>query len=306
MLKRGLLRHAGASRMSIKKRLAHINDLTRLAVLERLSPRQTSRISLLPVFHVEKLYNDSYHDSLCQFLEGYRALTGKRAVITCMTPHSPILAQQIKETGFSVERYWDRIEQAAENGIVGLHGHFVRAPLEQGLRPMHHAFHNLDLIRDQISCELNALRAHELVNEQLLIYSGGWWFMTPGLRDILAQLGFHWDYSLSSSRFNISPGSAVVQMQATSASGSYSDQNGQQPIRSAIAVSGLARGGRPYQAISKIMAEVPSRTSSTTYVSLYSHDYDLELEAAMQMTKRFCEAGFYFHEPTPAIRSTIQ
>jgi len=292
--------------MSIKKRMAHANDLARLAVLERLSPKQAGRISLLPVFHVEKLYNDSYYDSLCQFLQGYRALTGKRAVITCMTPHSPILAQQIKEAGFSVEHYWDRIAQAAENGIVGLHGHFVRAPLEQGLRPMHHAFHDLNLIRDQITCELDALRAHDLVDEQLLIYSGGWWFMTPGLRDILAELGFKWDYSLSSSRFNISPGSAAIQMKAASGADSASGHNAQSAIRSDIAVSGLARGGRPYQAIGKIMAEVRSGASSTTHVSLYSHDYDLELEPAMQMTDRFCKAGFCFHEPTPTINSALQ
>ncbi|MFK7941669.1 MAG: hypothetical protein AB8B85_01965 [Paracoccaceae bacterium] len=275
--------------MFIKRKLAHLHDCTRLALLRR---DRASRISLLPVFHVEKLYDDAHHHALCSFLRGYRELTGKRAVITCMTPLSPILAQQMQDAGFSAHRYWDRIAEAAENGIVGLHGHFLRTSLDQGLRPMHYAFHDLDLIRDQIGCELEALRAYGLLEEDRLIYSGGWWFITLGLRNVLAEFGFHWDYSLSSSPFNISAGSAEVDSQAEPETASDGHR-----IRSAIAVSGLARAGRPFQAIGKILAEAPTVTASETRLSLYSHDYDLHLAPALQMTEHFCQAGFAFHEP---------
>ncbi len=275
--------------MSIRRRLAHLHNRTRLALMGRA---RASRISLVPVFHVEKLYNDAYHGALCSFLKGYRDMTGKRAVITCMTPLSPILEAQMQEAGFSAERYWARIAEAAENGIVGLHGHFVRAPLENGLRPMHHAFHDLDVICDQIGRELEALRAHGLIENDRLIYSGGWWFITPGFRDVLTDFGFHWDYSLSSSAFNVSPGSAAITARVGSERASLSP-----PIRSATAVSGLARPGRPYQAIGKILAERPAEASSEQRLSLYSHDYDLSLRPALQMTERFCRAGFSFHEP---------
>lgn len=277
--------------MSIKRRLAHLHDRTRLALMGRA---RASRISLVPVFHVEKLYNDAYHEALCSFLKGYRDMTGKRAVITCMTPLSPILAAQMQEVGFSAARYWERIAKAAENGIVGLHGHFLRAPLDQGLQPMHHAFHDLDVIRDQIGRELEALRVHGLVDEDRLIYSAGWWFMTPGLRRVLAEFGFHWDYSLSSSLYNISPGSLAVERQEQSGYASSGHQ-----IRSDTAVSGLARAGRPFQAIGKILAEPSAEVASTKRLSLYSHDYDLHLTPALQMTERFCKAGFGFHEPEP-------
>lgn len=289
--------------MSIKRRLAHIHDSTRLALMDHLTPKRASRISLLPVFHVEQLYNDTYHETLCTFLKRYRTLTGKRAVITCMTPLSPILAHKMVEVGFPADRYWERIAEAGENGIVGLHGHFVRAAMDRGLRPMHHAYHDLDHIREQIGLELDALRAHGLVNEQRLIYSAGWWFITPGLRDVLADFGFHWDYSLSSSRFNISPGSAAIQRHTDprTVPCERADHHREHTIRSATAVSGLARAGRPFQAISKILAEAPPQASYMTRLSLYSHDYDLELLSALQMIERFCLAGFGFHEPEAGV-----
>ncbi|ATI44025.1 hypothetical protein CBW24_17945 (plasmid) [Pacificitalea manganoxidans] len=248
----------------------------------------------MPVFHVEKLYNDAYHKALRSFLKGYRDMTGKRAVITCMTPLSPILAAQMQEASFSTKRYWDRIAEAAENGIVGLHGHFLRTTVDQGLRPMHHAFHDLDVIRGQIGQELDALRLHGHMDEDRMIYSGGWWFMTPGLRGVLSEFGFHWDYSLSSSRYNISPGSIAVERQEQSGNASGGHQ-----IRSDTAVSGLARPGRPFQAIGKLLAEPSAEIASTKRVSLYSHDYDLNLAPALHMIERFCKAGFGFHEPEP-------
>ena len=58
--------------MSIKRRLAHLHDRTRLALMGR---NRANRISLVPVFHVEKLYNDAYHEALCSFLKGYRDMT---------------------------------------------------------------------------------------------------------------------------------------------------------------------------------------------------------------------------------------
>ncbi len=282
--------------MSIKSTIAHRLDQTHLAFLGG----KARRIALTPVFHVEQLFNDTYFQDLRAFLKGYRAITSKRAVVTCMTPHSPILAFQMKQANFGQEQYWERIAEVGEDGIVGLHGHFVRAPLENespiSMRPMHYSFHNLKVVDDQIRQELEGLRRYGLVKDELLIYSAGWWFMTPQLRSLLARFGFQWDYSLSSSFFNMSPGSAMVETCVTR-EGLRSQIIDGHEIRSATAVCGIARRDRPYNALGKLLAEAHSQGGEKVVLSLYAHDFDLNKTAALRMTERFCQAGFHFHEP---------
>ena len=282
--------------MSIKSTIAHGLDQTRLAFLGD----KARQIALTPVFHVEQLFNDTYYHNLSAFLKGYRALTSKRAVVTCMTPHSPILAFQMRQADFGQEQYWERIAEIGQDGIVGLHGHFVRAPLENSspmsVRPMHYAFHNLKVVEDQISQELEDLHRYGLVKDELLIYSAGWWFMTPQLRKILAQFKFQWDYSLSSSPYNISPGASMVETRVTD-EGLCSQTIGGHEIRSATAVCGIAHHNRPFNAVGKLLAEARRQGGKKAVLSLYAHDFDLNLAAGLRMTERFCQAGFNFCEP---------
>lgn len=287
--------------MSFKATLAHGLDRAQLSFFERARPNDCQNIALTPVFHVEQLFIDRYFENMRRFLHGYRALTQRAAVLTCMTPHSPILAHQLEQSGIAADRYWDRLQTLAEDGIVGLHGHFLRAPMKDpkgaSVKPMHCAFHDMQAVEEQIALELDALRGRDLVKDDLLIYSAGWWFITPALRRILARKGFGWDYSLSSSIFNISPGSAAIETQVAP-SGLRVQTIENRQIRSATAVCGIARKDRPFKAISKVMAEAKHQGGANAVLSLYAHDFDLDPDAALRMTERFCAAGFQFAEPT--------
>ena len=277
--------------MSIKFKIANQIDAFMLGWVGK----QNGTISLTPVFHVEKLYNDSYFSNLLDFCQGYTAQTGARAVLTCMTPHSPILARELSVTGCDPNAYWDRIAALKEHGIIGLHGHFVRGFIGSQPIPMHCSFYDMNKIKDQIIIEQDALHSRHLTDPDTLIYSGGWWFTVPSLGAFLASRGFRWDYSLSSSKFNRSPGSDALI--TSEDAGVIVQKFGDRVIKSAIAVSSIAKPSRPYHAATKIWAQRRTQGQGDITLSLYSHDYDLNVDPALRFVDRALATGVSFAEP---------
>jgi hypothetical protein len=256
---------------------------------------RASQITLTPVFHVEQLYVDAYFLDLLNFCQTFGQLTDSRAVLTCMTPHSPILARGMAEAGFEAERYWDRIAQLSDHGIIGLHGHFVRSFDGDQPRPMHCCFYDLDQVKRQIDTELGALSSRGLIGEKNRVYSAGWWFTSRPLRAFLAERGFSWDYSISSSAFNRSQGSDSLPL--AEADGMLVQRLGEVVLRSPVAVSGLSKKHRPFHAASKIWRQDRCQTGETLVASLYSHDYDLHLPSALAFTELALRFGLTFSEP---------
>ena len=277
--------------MSIKLKIAHQIDGF---MLDRLG-KQDGIISLTPVFHVERLYNDSYFSNLLEFCQGYKARSGMRAVLTCMTPHSPILARDLLLNGFDPAAYWDRIGALKEHGLIGLHGHFIRGFDGNQPIPMHCSFYDMNKIRDQIITEQDALHSRHLTDPDTLIYSGGWWFTSAPLRAFLVSRGFRWDYSLSSSPFNRSPGSDALI--TSEGAGVIVQTFGDRIIKSAIAVSSIAKPSRPYHAATKIWAQRKRQRQGDITLSLYSHDYDLNVDPALHFVDRALATGLSFAEP---------
>ena len=281
-------------KMSIRARLGHLYDTVVLNGWIGALPFDS--ISLTPVFHVEKLHIDPFFEELKSFLGEFRELTGVRAVVTCMTPLSPILKSDLQEYGFDANEYWLRIGHLSQHGVVGLHGHFVREINDQRAVPMHCSFFDTAAIKRQLTDELDALWARGLVNEDLLVYSGGWWFMSPEMRKILVQLGFKWDYSISSSPYNVSQGSRSLP--TVFRDGLREQTNLTRSIFSAVAVSSISNANRPYHSIGKIVAECSQYPEGSGAVSLYSHDYDLDRASALAMVRHYLRKGFSFVEPS--------
>lgn len=282
--------------MSIKPAVARASDETTIRLLAFSKPKSVSTIKISPAFHVEKLYDNENFENLLNFCREFHKMTKVRAVLTCMTPHSPILAREIEGSNLSVEDYWSRIETLKEFGVIGLHGHFVRGFIKHTPIPMHCYYNDLDAIKKQIDEELEALRSRNLIDNKIRVYSGGWWFTSQALRTHLVERGFSWDYSISSSDYNRSQGSGSLSL--TEVDGCLVQHFGKYSLRSPVAISGISKKSRPYHALAKILRYQRARKTGALHASLYSHDYDLELRSSIKFVERALDMGIHFFEPT--------
>ena len=281
--------------MRIKLAVARFVDKVLMVLF--LSKFRLSKKTLMitPVFHVEKLYNDEFYNQLLSFSKKFYELTGSRAVMTCITPCSPLLASEIAESGMGVEEYWNRMMMLSEYSIIGLHGHYINPKGYQKIYPMHASFRDDEVIKKQIHEEVGELKRRGLISEGGNIYSGGWWFTSEALREFLSSLGFVWDYSISSSRFNKITGGAGISYSHVSPclASTYDGRK----LYSPLAVSGISQKGRPFSCVSKVILQMRRRKEKEVLISLYSHDYDLDKQSALQMVARLYNQGVKFVEP---------
>lgn len=276
--------------------MKNLADELLLQLLIKIKKKDNRSIYLIPVFHVEKLYIDDYFNNLLAFCKSYHSITGVRPVLTCMTPYSPILALSLKKNNFSHEVYWERIQSLKNYGIIGLHGHFVRRIENDIAHPMHSFCFDIETIKKQLEVELNSLIEKKLVEDNNLIYSGGWWFTSNSLRAFLTEIGFEWDFTLSSSQFNISQGSESLDVHEHD--GILIQKFDGKALRSPIAVSSIAAPLRPLSPIIHIIRQYRKQRDKEITLSLYSHDYDLNLEASLKFVSKMHSLGFKFIEPS--------
>lgn len=285
--------------MSIRVRASRLLDALAAARV-RLAPRERrAGVRFCPVLHVEQLDRDGCFRNLLAYLEGYREITGKRAVATVMTPLSPLTAARLATSGFDAERYAERIAEVGQFAIIGQHGHFVRPAPEGELRPMHASFFDGAAIERQIRAEAEWLISRGLMDLERKIYSAGWWFMNSWLQRTLTRLGYRYDFSLSVSRQSYSH-SAWIEYRRNGRLGQAIRFSGDAGMTGAAALSATAGAGRPLVCLRRLVAEgllPPGGRAAPTYLTFYGHDYDLPSQEAVAAAQMLAKLGFSFFEP---------
>ncbi len=263
-------------------------------------PRETrARTRFLPVLHVEHLDEDAHLGAVIAYARSYHELTGTRLLATCMTPVSPLVKARLDRTGVSPQDYTARMHQVAEHADIGLHGHFLRSTDAPDERPFHASFFDLAPIRAQIEAERDFLLAEGLMQREMMSYSAGWWFMVPALRAILPELGFRYDFSLSTSPENFSYSTLRSDLRSGRV---IADDFGEHRLFSAVALSSTGKRGRiPYYVPLMKIAALGWRQPADRFLTLYSHDYDLQVADSLAGIRDLERRGFGFFEPADLV-----
>lgn len=263
-------------------------------------PREIrARTCFLPVLHVEHLDEDAHLDAVIAYARGYRELTGRRILATCMTPLSPLVKARLDRTGVNPQDYTARMRLVAEHADIGLHGHFLRSTDTHDERPFHASFFDLTPIRAQIAAERDFLLAEGLMQRDQMSYSAGWWFMVPALRAVLPELGFRYDFSLSTSPENFSYSTLRADMRSGRV---IAEDHGAHRLFSAVALSSTGKRGRmPYYVPLVKIGALSWRQPADRFITLYSHDYDLRLADSLAGIRDLKRRGFGFFEPAELV-----
>jgi hypothetical protein len=283
--------------MSIKKSVHNLRDSFHYALLKARVASNNIRLSFTPVFHIEQLDVDEYFERMLRFTRYYSNETGKRCILTFITPASPILRNRLLREGFSLDAYGERILALAKQGIPGLHGHYIRDSNSESVEPMHHAFYDRATIVRQLATEVEWLERHNLLPSSDRYYSGGWWYSDDWLREELASHCFKWDFSLCSCVDHRIPYLAKFEVQLDAPLLIDALASGES-IYSALAISAPATRNRPlslFPQLNKVLS--PASRNKSIYFSLYSHDFDLHEAEAKEAIQAMKAANISFFEP---------
>ena len=238
-----------------------------------LRPLQGLRV--IPVLHVERLDDDGSFQNVMRFAKDYLDRTQKKAVMTVITPEAPLLKRQLANSGFSAEKYEERIRHLASISDVGLHGHFTR--LGEPNAPVHNYWSESSLVAEQLAREIAWLEERGLMRHRA--YSAGWWYLDQSVIESLQKLGFSFDFSCSSTQYGHSPVASRLNVRPGSVPFAFYGEEG--TVAYVPALSGfcgsVARSFVPRRALSYWGL---GRVAFTAGV--YSHDWDLRPEEALR------------------------
>lgn len=272
-----------------------------LRLLAGVGLRPLAGVAFIPVLHVERLHDESSFERTLGFVRRYHGETGARAVLTVITPLSPILRMELDSAAFTESDYGLRIRALAEHADIGLHGHYLRDPVGE-CRPIHNYWSIPAVVTQQVrdECEWlerNALMAHR-------VYSAGWWHLDQNVVSALRENGFVFDFSPSTARYNSSPAASASAAAGLPGIFSYPSNPG---LAAVWAVSSLGDSSQ--------VSFVPRRTLAAfpflwwrrrdAVVSLYSHDWDLNLEGAMRTVADLKRHGAGFVSLPDLIRDAV-
>lgn len=247
-----------------------------------------SNFSVLPVLHVERLYDDKAFRDVREFCSDYLATTGCRALATVITPIAPILVEELKQAGFACDDYEERIHQLASLADIGLHGHYLRsASIADG--PVHNYWNEHAVAEAQMAKEVEWLESRGLMSRRT--YSAGWWYLDDGIHGLLARNGFEFDFSASLNRFNLS--TWMLQRR-----GRKADVAGVRSPRTVLALAGICAAGScssvPRHLLRRHALDWLLRRKA--FVSLYSHDWDMNPAAARTTLRDLAALGVRFSD----------
>ncbi|MBD7988323.1 hypothetical protein H9645_09815 [Luteimonas sp. Sa2BVA3] len=245
-------------------------------------------VGFVPVLHVERLQDDDSFARVLEFCRTYEVMTSRRAISTVITPLAPILANELLSVGFSHQAYMGRIAAVAEHSDIGLHGHFLRCPVESR-RPVHNYWSDSGLVAKQMREESSWLETHGLMRTR--VYSGGWWHLNRSVVAALVANGFEFDFTPSVGRYNDSP-TARFHRRGSPNPALFEMAPG---LHGAWAVSGICGSPR--------ISAVPRRTLAAfgggvrgagRVVTLYSHDWDMDVPSAVRTLQDLQSHGAHF------------
>ncbi|KAA9327389.1 hypothetical protein [Adhaeribacter soli] len=153
------------------------------------------KLKLGYIFHTEQIYDDTYFSWLLEFCSTYYEITGARAICAIIPPTNYLLAQSLKEAGFSESNFVSRLRDIEKVATLGYHGHFYNSKTPKAEFAIHCNSFQLKPLIEQVEADLNWFRKHNIDHNG--IYSGGWWFMNAFLADMLITNGFRFDYTFS-------------------------------------------------------------------------------------------------------------
>ena len=231
----------------------------------------SGRLHVIPVLHVERLDDEKSFRAAMDFSEMYRAKTGRPCLATVVTPLSPFLRLRLDECGFDVGEYERRIHSLSCVADIGYHGHFLR----RSGGPVHRFWPERALVAAQMAAETEWLTARGLMMTRA--YSAGWWFTADWLSVLLANLGYTLDFSFSRSKFSFNDWRAEASL----------------PTRRVYSVMSLS-GGRHLPFAVRLLRHHRRRSGGEDNIALYSHDWDLDVPAALAQLSDAHSAGASF------------
>lgn len=261
-----------------------------LAAAARCGLRLLRGVAIIPVLHIERLYQDASYQQALAFARDYHALTGERALYTVITPASRQLRAELASAGFDDARYAQRITALAEHCDIGVHGHFLRES-GAGYYPIHAYWNETSVVRDQLVAECEWLESRGLMRRR--VYSAGWWYMDSMIMDALTELGFQFDFSCSTVGYNRSP---LAHGQLASSPSPEMFRGAAGGPLAVWAVAGMGVSGRYSAVPRRVLSALGLRLRETArpVLSLYSHDWDLDTGSAMRSMRALSAHGAQF------------
>jgi hypothetical protein len=156
------------------------------------------------VFHTEGLVEEKVVRELRAF--GREVSPFFRPMLTTVTPLCPMYqvsplvdSQRIELPKIARSQkveadFTERIQGLAEHYDIGYHGHFFKA-VDDGYKPTF----KFDEIRDQFRAEQQHLRDIGLAPKA---YAGGWWYVTPQILSLMAEVGINIDTTINDLRLD--------------------------------------------------------------------------------------------------------
>lgn len=149
------------------------------------------------IFHVEKIQSAEVFEQLVDFCERYQRITGKKAITALMAGSNPLIIRDLEKQGVSQETYLKRAQELARVSTLGYHGHFWRdeQDLDSPSSKIKGGTSDEPSLESQFLRDLDWFRTSGLDHHG--IYSGGWWYMSEALQNILIKNGFRLDFTMS-------------------------------------------------------------------------------------------------------------
>ena len=237
-----------------------------------------TRLHLGYIFHTEKIFDQKLFSKLLQFCESYQRITGKKPICTLMSGVNPLVLEGMKAHAVSPALYVERARQLSRVSTLGYHGHFwsdlrnLEEPSSQikGRRPSEPA------LAIQFENDLHWFKSNGLDHNG--IYSGGWWFMSEQVHELLIKSGFVLDFTFSHAPYFRNPYShQIMQTHQIRAGEVCRVENQLFCIQNFIGCHTTPFVEDFYRNMRKLLTN-DGQTKSPSYGVVNSHDYDLDLE----------------------------
>jgi len=261
--------------------------------LGSLLPRRVyAGLSIMPALHVERLHIANVFAELEQFCCQYQELTGKKALLTVITPRSPLLSRALADCGVSQDQYAGYIRQLASRADIGLHGHYLRGS-EMGSGPCHCYWADRSTVQQQLKDEFRWLSDRNLLT--VPAYAGGWWYLDGAVVSALEEAGIKYDFTMSARPYSQST-FARRMMRANNRPGQVTRMS--EKLTGLWALQGLESASVSNSAWRFIAAAQTAALAKNgrTLFTLYGHDWDLNCRAAIASLSWCRDRGIRFFE----------
>jgi hypothetical protein len=237
-----------------------------------------TRLHLGYIFHTEQIFDQRLFAQLLELCESYRRITGKKAICTLMSGVNPLVVEGMKAHAVSPSLYVERARQLGAVSTLGYHGHFwsdlrrLHEPSSQikGLRPLEPA------LTTQFKNDLHWFKTNGLDHNG--IYSGGWWFMSEQVHELLIQTGFVLDFTFSKAPCFRNPYSQqIMQTHQIRAGEICQVEKRLFCVQNFIGCHTTPFVEDFYRNMRKLLTR-DGQFESPTYGVVNSHDYDLDLK----------------------------